>query len=248
MKTLLVQSASVGQCMGWQGQTLQDAKRWASHQGMDYRFVGDEIFDLVPAWYLAKCTGKLPVATDYARLLLLQQALQEGYEQAIWLDADVLVLDSSLRVEFAGTCAFGLEVWIERKQGKLVSRRNVHNAIVVFRQHCPVLPFLIRCVESLMRRVDAAHLAPQFVGPKLLQALHPFADFALLPEVGALSPLVVADILAGGGPALDVMCQHSPLPKAVNLCASLLSAQEGQALVESVRTTLCSLSPNTPHD
>lgn len=218
------------------GSCVTSVRQWADSQGYNYAFLGDEIFDLVPQWYRDKVGSKLPVATDYARLLLCQQAFAAGYEQAIWFDADLLVLDPNLHITFDGTCAFGQEVWVQEREGKLEVRRNIHNAVCVFRSGCPVLPFLIHTVESLMRRVDPVHIAPQMVGPKLLQALHPLADFALLPQISALSPAVVADLIAGGGPALTLFQQRSTVtPQAVNVCASLIAPEQARAVIESLQ-------------
>lgn len=201
---------------------LASAEAWARAAGHDYRFAGDEIFAQVPDWYMAKVGSKLPVATDYGRLVLLQAALAEGYEQVAWLDADVVVFDPAFRLDFDGTCAFGQEVWVQEKDGRLEARKNVHNAVCAFRQGCPVLPFLRHTVESLMRRVDPDRIAPQFAGPKLLNALHPLCDFALLPQAGALSPLVLKDLCEGEGPALALLRERSPRPpQALNVCASL---------------------------
>jgi hypothetical protein len=241
--TLVIQSCSPAQQAGWMHSCLASVQHWAAAQGHDYRLVGDEIFELVPQWYRHKVGDKLPVATDYARLVLLQQALAEaGYQQALWLDADVLVLDQSMQLDFAGTCAFGQEVWVQPRDGKLQVRRNIHNAVAVFRPDCPMLPFLLHCVESLMLRVDPAHIAPQLVGPKLLQALYPLCNFALLPQVGALSPAVVADLCRSGAAAADTALQllrqqSVVLPQAVNLCASLISPAEAHTVIEYLQTT-----------
>lgn len=236
--TLVIQSSSPLQQQGWMGRCMSTVQQWADARGYDYRCIGDEIFALVPDWYLAKIASKLPVATDYARLVLAQQALKEDYDQVMWFDADLLILDRAMTLDFTGTCAFGQEVWVQDRDGKLQARRNIHNAVAVFRRGCPVLPFLIHCVESLIRRVDAAHIAPQMVGPKLLQALQPLADFALLPQAGALSPMVVSELAAGRpGPAVDLLLQQSAVtPQAVNLCASLLAPAEAQAVIEFLQS------------
>ena len=240
--TLVIQSCSPAQRQGWIGQCLQTVEQWAATRGYDYRFIGDEIFALVPDWYLTKVGSKLPVATDYARLVLAQQALTGDYEQVIWCDADLLVLDQQMTLDFTGTCAFGQEVWVQERDGKLQARRNIHNAVMVFRRGCAVLPFLRHSVESLIRRVDADHISPQMVGPKLLQALHPLADFALLPQASALSPAVVDDLCNGGGKALDLFLQQSSVPpQAVNLCASLLPKDKAQTLIKALQSQ--ALSP-----
>lgn len=236
--TVIIQSCSESQLDGWMGQCVASVQGWADARGYDYHFVGDELFRLVPDWYREKVGRKLPVATDLARLQLAQLALQEGYEQAIWLDADVLVFDRSLALDFDGSCAFGLEVWVQEHEGKLAARRNVHNAVAAFRQGCVVLPFLIHTVESIIQRVHADHIAPQMVGPKLLGALHSICGFELLPEVGALSPLVVRDILAGKGAALDLLRRKSEVkPRAVNLCASLIDEDAAVAVMETLLAT-----------
>jgi hypothetical protein len=230
---LVIQSCSPAQQHGWIGTCLASVQEWAESRGYDYRFVGDEIFRLVPDWYRDKTGSKKPVATDYARLVLLQQALDEGYDEVIWLDADVLVFDRNLVLAFDGSCAFGQEVWVQPVDDTFAARRNVHNAVCVFRQGCPVLPFLIHTVASIIRRIDPAHIAPQVVGPKLMTALHSICGFALLPQVGALSPAVVTDMCAGTGPALNLLRRKSGVkPQAVNLCASLIKPDQADKVIE----------------
>jgi hypothetical protein len=214
---------------------LASVEEWSSAQGHQYRFVGDEIFDLVPAWYLAKVADKLPVATDFGRLVLMRDALAGGYDEVIWFDADLVVFDQALTLDFDGTCAFGQEVWVQKPGTRLEARRNVHNAVCVFRQGDPVLPFLLHTVQSLIRRVDPDRISPQMVGPRLLNALHPLADFALLPQVGALSPEVVADLVAGQGPALELLRRECRVPlQAVNVSASVNGGELAKAAVAAL--------------
>jgi hypothetical protein len=83
--------------------------------------------------------------------------------------------------------------------------------------------------------VDADRISPQMVGPRLLNALHPLADFALLPQVGALSPEVVADLVAGQGPALDLLHRESRVPlQAVNVSASVNGGEMAKAAVAAL--------------
>ncbi len=239
MKTLVLQSCREP-APDWIELCLDSVREWACRRGFSYRFTGDEIFAVVPDWYLEKAGDRKQIATDYARLAFLQKALnEEGFDQALWCDADLLVLDPEMQLTFEGSCAFGQEVWVQTDgKGRLKAKRNVHNALCVFRSGCPVLPFLIRCTLSLMDRVDPDFLVPQFVGPKLLNALHPLADFSLLPQVGALSPAVVADLLADGGEALALMKRQSTAPlQAANLCASLLDESDATRLVKILLST-----------
>jgi hypothetical protein len=212
---------------------LESVHGWSRQQGYQYRFVGDDIFERVPRWYRDKVGSKLQVATDYGRLMLIQEALKEGFSEVQWFDADVLVFDPSLLITFEGSCAFGQEVWVQAEGDGYSAHRNVHNAFCAFRQGCVTLPFLLETMESLIRRVDPNHLAPQLVGPKLLTALHSLRGFALVPEVGALSPSVVADIVANRGAALDLLRRKSAVkPKAMNLCASLIEAPLADTVID----------------
>lgn len=236
--TLIIQSCSARQRQGWMGKCMDTVQQWAKTNKFQYRFIGDELFEQVPTWYREKIGRKIPIATDYARLRLLQQALDEGFKEVVWFDADVLIFDQSLELDFKGSCAFGQEVWIQEHEGRMSARRNVHNAVCVFRQGCVVLPFLLYAVESIIRRVSPDHIAPQIVGPKLLTALHSICGFALLPQVGALSPDVVSDICEGSGPALNLMRQKSEIkPKAVNICASLTGPESAERVIETLLQT-----------
>ncbi len=236
MRTLVIQSCSNKQRETWIKDCINSVIRWAKIKNYTYRLIDDALFTVVPEWYMQKVGARLPIAADYARLVFIQKALEEGFEQVIWLDADVLIFDPALAFDFSGTCAFGHEVWVQEREGKIEARTNVHNAVCVFRQGCVILPFLLYTIISMMKRVDPAHLAPQFVGPKLLNALHPLCDFALLPQVGALSPLVVADICNGGVVALNLMLFKSKVqPMAVNLCASLIGASEAKKVMAAIK-------------
>lgn len=235
MRTLVFQSCSNRQRETWIGACLHSVAKWAQRKGYSYRHIDDELFAVVPDWYMHKVGTRLPIAADYARLVFLQRALDEGFDQALWFDADVLVFDQALAVDFNGTCAFGHEVWIQQRANRLEARTNVHNAVCVFRRGCVILPFLLHTVLAMMKKVDAAHLAPQFAGPKLLNALHPLCDFALLPEAGALSPLVVADICSGGGSALNMLRAKSRQPlRAVNLCATLIAPDQAVKVIAAL--------------
>ncbi len=236
-KSLVLQSYRGDAVPAWITQCLGSVQGWAVANGHDYRLVGDEIFSRVPGWYREKAAGRLPVLTDYGRLVLIAEALEEGYEQVVWLDADTLVLDPAMQLEGDDSCAFGQEHWVQLDSPcRYRVVRNVHNAACWFRRGCPVLPFLQRTVLSIMQRVDPSHIAPQLVGPKLLSALHNIAGFTLLPQCGALSPPVLLDIARGGGEALDMQRRHQPVPpQCVNLCASLVDADIAMQALERLR-------------
>ena len=226
MKTVVYQSYRTTEVAPWIECCLASVRDWTAAQGWDYRFIGDEIFDLAPGWYRDKAQGRTPVITDLCRLILARDLLAEGYVRVIWLDADVLIFDpENLHITVSEEFAFGQETWIQPGKGAGKGRRlkattNVHNALCVFTEGNSFLDFYIHACLSVVRRIEGP-MVPQLVGPKLLTALHNILGFQLAPEVGAFSPLLLSDIAGGGGPALDLYRESAPATaRAANLCAS----------------------------
>lgn len=207
---------------------LASVRDWAEQAGYGYQFMGDELFEFVPSWYLTKCDEKLPVATDLARLIWMQQCLQEKVADCVlWMDADVLVFAPQLRIAPQSSCLFGYEYWVQPKPGhkSFQVRGNVHNAVAAFRQGCPILPFLIEVIQRLMRRADPDHIAPQMMGPKLLSHLHNLADFELTYEVGALAPDLLTELATEPGAAMAAWATKATTPMlAANFAASTAGA------------------------
>lgn len=209
---------------------MASVRIWADAQGYDYRLLGNELFEQVPDWYMAKAAGRMPVAADLGRLQWTLRLLQKGFDWVLWFDADVLIFAPNLLAPSLGEgCVFGQEHRVQRKgssRNQWRVRKNIHNAFAGFPKGCVVLPFLIDLILRMMIRVDPDHIAPQMMGPKLLTSLHSLANFDYLSEIGALSPGVLMDI-AGQEPAcgaLDVLCGQLPKPlAAANLCASLIN-------------------------
>jgi len=226
--TLVIQSYRSKSEPDWIAACLESVRAWATGQGWDYRFVGDEIADRVPDGYREGAQGRWPVITDLARLLLARDALAEGRGRVIWVDADVLVFGAEgPDVTAAGEAGYGFsrELWVQPDGDGLRVYRNVHNALCWFAPGNPVLDFYIHACERIVGRLDGG--APnQIVGPKLLTALHNMLGFPLLDDVGMASPLVARDLAAGGGAALERLIAESPMPlRAINLCASLVGRE-----------------------
>lgn len=229
MRTLVIQSHTPQVRATWVGACLASVEDWATGRGFDYRFYGDEALRCTPIWYRKKLGDRKPIVADLARLLLIARALEAGYDQACWIDADVLLFaPERLGLDTPGSCAFGREYWMDADQrGRVTLRRNVHNAICLFRTGCPVLPFLIHATEQIIRRVDPDRIAPQMVGPKLLSALHNIVGFDLIERVGAFSPAVINELENGPGVVVAKLLQATPVALAgANLCASLNGSRD----------------------
>jgi hypothetical protein len=224
---LVIQSHRDPLPAAWYACCTESVVRWVDRQAFSYRWLGDEIFDLLDTGLREKLSSQPVVASDLARLRALELGLLEGHERVVWVDADVLVLDpAELRLPEAGAL-FGREVWVQRSADRrLKVHRKVHNAFMAFTANDPVLPFYRHAAERILRRYDGP-MVPQLVGPKLLTLLHNAIGFDVLEEAAMLSPAVTKDLLAGGGEALGRFreaCSASPL--AINLCGSAISSGE----------------------
>ena len=224
--TLVIQSHRDPLPFAWLRPCLDSVAAWARGCGFDYRFVGDEMLDLLEPDLLERTRGQIVIATDLARLRLLGQGLAEGYRSVIWCDADFLVFDpAGLRLP-ADDFAFGREIWIQRDgRARLRAYPKLHNACMLFRQGNGCLDFYADTAARLLR-LNRGGMPPQFIGPKLLGALDNIARFPVIETAGMLSPAVLRDILAGGGDALDLMLRKSSaVPAGLNLCSSLTAAE-----------------------
>lgn len=146
------------------------------------------------------------------------EALRSGYERAIWCDADLMIFRDFEPLPLDHS--FGREVWVQGRDDGVHSYRRIHNAWLQFTADSPILPFYTDRAAAMLERVKMP-VVPQFIGPKLLSALHNIVGFHVEERVGMLSPLSMRDLLRGAGPALSELSEaHSESLCAVNLCAS----------------------------
>jgi len=240
-RTLVLQSHRDPLPYGWIRGCLESVAAWAAARGYDYRFLGDELFDRVDADLRRQIGAQTVIATDLARLGWLQAGLAEGYDCVVWCDADFLVFDAD-RFRLPGEgFALGREVWIERAAGgRPRVRVKVHNALLMFRRGNAFLDFYADAASRLVRR-NRGRMPPQYIGPKLLTALHNLVQCPVMETAAMLPPLVLRDLLDGTAAVLPRFVDASPeLPAGVNLCASLagssgLDADAMPRLVEALR-------------
>ena len=234
--TLVVQSHRKDLPFAWLRDCLDSVAAWADSNGFDYRFIGDEMFDLVEAGLLARIGEQTVIATDLGRLRLLQQGLESGYDCVIWCDADFLIFRPDEFILPTHAFAFGREIWVQNDDnGRMRAYPKLHNAFMMFRRGNACLEFYLDTAERLVR-LNQGGMPPQFIGPKLLTALHNIARFPVMDSAGMLSPLVMRDLLAGGGDALELLRQKSAVVLAgVNLSSSLTAAEGfSQAAMEKL--------------
>lgn len=225
MKTIVYQSFRTHDVPPWLEACLQSARNWAAARGFDYRFFDDRFFDFCPPWYRQRVEGNILLQSDLARLVAARELLAEGFERAIWVDADVFVFaPQALDVETSAAFAFNTELWVNREQGRFVGRRRVNNAICTFDAGNPFLDFYIDACHRIVRATNepADRLA---VGTAFLTALHKLSPFALIRSVGTFNPILM-DCLARGdaAPLRAYRATFGHGIAAANLCGSFRNA------------------------
>lgn len=222
--TIVLQSHTQPLPAEWIQTCLDSVRKWAHSNQYDYKFYDNELFKFIDDELLKKFTPQPIIATDLARLKLLQYYLQKNYTTVIWCDADFLIFSPKKFQLIPDKYALGREVWIQhssQSEKKLTSKVKVHNAFMMFRQNNSFLDFYSETAERLLR-LNTGTTPPQFIGPKLLTALHNIAQCPIAEHAGMLSPLVIKDICHQGGLALDLFLEKSKQPiYAANLCSSL---------------------------
>jgi hypothetical protein len=223
----------------WIGDCLESVRQWAESRGYRYRFEDDALFDRLDADLRERTAAQPAIAADLSRLAALDEALTAGCRAAVWIDADTLVIDPVAFDLPDEGYALGREVWIQSHRGRLRAYVKVHNAFLLFRPGNPFLTFYRHAAERLVRR-HVGSMAPQFIGPKLLSALHNLVNCPVAERAAMLCPTVVRDALAGGGPALALFREHSrEAPAMVNLCGSLAGTELDEAELRDVIALLC---------
>jgi len=227
--TIVLQSHALPMPDGWIGECIASVHAWARASGFDYIRLGDELFDFVPPGLRARTATQRVVATDLARLRAAQTLLADGYDTVVWCDADFLVFAPRDFLLPDASYALGREVWVEPRAGKpnaFTARKQVHNAFLMFRRGNTFLDFYSETAAQMLER-NRGPMPPQFIGPKLLTALHNVVGCPVLETAGMLSPAVIDEIAGEAGAALGLFRRRSPQPlAAANLCSSLYARGE----------------------
>jgi len=227
MHTLVLQSHRQPLPYPWLESCLESVFRWSEKYNFDYRFIGDELFESISPSLLEKTTKQKVIATDLARLHALQDGLRQGYATVIWCDADFLIFNPAEFVLPESSYALGREVWVQADtNNRLRAYSKVHNAFMMFRAGNNFLDFYAETAEKLLN-LNSGTMPPQFIGPKLLTALHNIAICPVMETAGMLSPPVTRDLIKGQGAALDLFRRESPVPICAANLSSSLTGQEG---------------------
>lgn len=229
-KTVVVQSHRQPLPHEWLEACLQSVRDWAELNRFDYIFLDDELFETVAETILDKTSEQKVITSDLARLFKLQSLLKQDYDCAIWCDADFLIFNTDEFTLLEAQYALGREVWVQQdRHNRLRAYIKVHNAFMMFHRGNSFLDFYTETAEKLLLENEGV-MPPQFIGPKLLTALHNIALCPVQEDAGVLSPMVIRDIIKGGGEVIELFRKKSPVKiSSANLCSS--SINNGQLSV-----------------
>lgn len=195
MKTAVCQSYRTHDVAPWMTRSLASVRNWAERSGYAYRFAGDELFDLCGTDYLARVGDNKRSITNLARLELVRNLLREGFDRAIWLDADMFVFSpEQLVIDVSQGYAFCKEAWISRDtNGRLLCENVVNNAALVFTRNQPDLDLLISLIRHIAthRKINSNYQ----VGGWMLTGLERSLGFRLLRTIGMISPALAEAIV-----------------------------------------------------
>ena len=213
---------------------IESVASWAKTRNYRYMLFGDEVMDLLPDGFTVKCSNRIPMMVDLARVLTIRQLFEESAEQVIWFDADVLIFSPGhFDVDLTSGQVVGRKIWVSKtKAGRWKAHRHVHNAALSFRRTSPIIDFLIFATERIGRQLKAP-ASPQLVGPKLFSHIHNLINLPVWEEAGMLSPGVMSNIINKGGPALNCHLRKQTRPAlAANLCYYLVNKEVDDIFVD----------------
>jgi len=221
MKTIVYQSFRTENVPAWIDACMTTVRAWAQQKEFSYRFFDDRFFELVPAEIRPRASEHKCLLTDYARQVAARELLAEGYDRAIWVDADVVIFDAEkFTIDITSGHAFCREVWLDRVYlGFPQFQLTVNNSVCVFcRGETFITPYLEAAYKIL---AGSTPLTPFSIGTQWLLGQYQRAAFPLITSVGILDPEMVSRYLANDGSYLRPYLRFQTSPVyAINLCHS----------------------------
>lgn len=226
MKTIVYQSYRGDETPNWLENCMQTVKDWAELKEYHYQRV-DNFFDYVPDWYIAKAQGKLNIIADLARLEIAKKFLDAGYDQTIWIDADVVVFDpDKLTIDTTEDYLLCREVWLDTEdeknlgEGTLFCTQKVTNSLVYFAKGNSFLDFYIYASKSILKN-QTGRLSRLAVSTKFLSRLYEIMELPVFPNMGLFSPILMHGIVEDKKSISQLYAESLESPVyAANLCLS----------------------------
>ena len=203
---------------------IQSVRGWCESNGFMYRFLGDELLDVVPDWVRSKCADSILPVTDLGRILWAKRFLDEGYGRVIWIDADVLVFAPHLFSIPSGADFFLCrETWVDLKKLDEQYGHRINNSISVYNSGSTFLRSYISLCFEIARTKD--RIGSLDLGTMLFGGNSSEIDIPLLRNVGCFCGNTLLEIAkAAPGRWIDTYIQAHGAPiYAANLCNSFVA-------------------------
>lgn len=221
MKTIVYQSFRTSDVPTWIDSCMRSVRAWAETKGFSYRFWDDSFFEFIPRELYERASRYKCLMADYARVAAARKLLSEGWERAVWVDADVLVFDpENFEIDVTSGYAFCREVWLRRTVFRQPQfELKVNNTVGVFCQDERLTSFYLDAARIILG--GEQELTPFSIGTELLQGLKRAVDFPLLSSVGILGPEMAYRYLEDEGRFLRRYLRYQlARVAAANLCLS----------------------------
>jgi hypothetical protein len=197
MRTIVFQSFRTTRVPAWMEYCMASVQTWAEQNQFSYRRLGDEFLDMAPDWYRRSAGPFVGAVTDLARLVYARLCLIDGFDHAIWVDADVLIFaPAQFQISPEASYAYHRKIWLSRDASeKLIPTITVNNGICAFTQAgLDHLQVYIASCQSIVRSIGVMR-ADVEVGARFLADPARAASLAVMKTVGTISPPVMQAIL-----------------------------------------------------
>ncbi len=220
-RTIVFQSFRVENVPPAIDRCMQSVRDWAEGAGFDYRFYDDDFLRKVPAW-LTEATDIVLLIADYARVMTALELHSQGYDRAIWMDADLAVHDfSKMVLPHNDGFGFSREWWLAKPDDQFKLQRRVNNCCCFFDRGDPFAPFYLQAMERRLHQRGKKITGLEF-STRPLTNMQKDLPIPLVQSVATLSPLAVHLILEGNKLAVEQqMKAYSGPNAAVHLAMSL---------------------------
>lgn len=238
MRTVIIQSYRTHNVPSWITRCLASVLAWTKSRGYDHWMTDDRVFSLCGQDYLARVGDNKLSITNLCRLELIRRAHGDGFDRAIWIDADVLVFDPD-KLDFppASQLMLAKETWVHwDKPTGWLALNLLNNCVVLGPKGEPDLDFIIRATRHRALHHPVTHNFQ--VGVELLRALQPILNLPLLTNVGMFSPAIVKALMLGDPAplALQARAHQSPV-YAANICGRELDERLTHAGMDVLERT-----------
>jgi hypothetical protein len=198
--TVVLQAYEAPDTPTWIARCLDSVRRWSIERGHDYELLSDGFFARSPVWFRERCGNQGGPVTDLSRVLLMQDLFGRGYQKVIWVDADVLVFDSTALEVNIGSgflALYEITLGIGPNGEVNVSGPTVNGAVLAATSGSVVFDFYRHAIEENVRNFRGQEIPRTIAGPEMLTRIAQVVPIECLTTVGLFTPAMLGEIARG---------------------------------------------------